>query len=71
MCAWFNLCTLALCEKTAADQWLRKLNTPKRSKIREEIRDASSKPQSCLGCFQESLGSASNLLDPALGLPHC
>lgn len=62
ICVWFNLCTLALCEKTAADQWLRKLNTSKRSKIREETRAASSKPQSCLGCFQESPGK--NLCSP-------
>ena len=58
ICVWFNLCMLALCEKTAADQWLRKLNTPKRSKIREETRAASSKSRSCLGCFQESPGKS-------------
>lgn len=66
ICVWFNLCTLALCEKTAADRWLRKLNTPKRSKIREETRAASSEPWSCLGCFQESPGKS---LCPPCSLP--
>lgn len=63
---WFNLRTLALCEKTAADRWVRKLNTPKRSKIREETRAASSEPWSCLGCFQKSPGKS---LCPPCSLP--
>lgn len=57
---------LALCEKTAADRWLRKLNTPKRSKIREETRAASSEPWCCLGCFQKS---AEKSLCPPCSVP--
>lgn len=68
ICVWFSSCTLALCEKTAADQRLGKLNAPKRSKIREQellpLSDGAASAAS-----RRAPGRASALPAPSPGLP--